>query len=70
MPVIRRADGGEEVIPSKTVTTLRPGDRVVIETAGGGGYGPPAGRSRSALDTDLADGKVSAAHAADKYAQA
>jgi N-methylhydantoinase B/oxoprolinase/acetone carboxylase alpha subunit len=68
--VIRRVDGQEEVIPSKAMTTLRRGDRVVIETAGGGGNGLPAGRSRSALDTDLADGKVSAAHAADKYARA
>ena len=67
--VIRRIDGREEVIPSKAMTTLRAGDRVLIETAGGGGNGPPAGRSRSALDTDLADGKVSAVHAADKYAQ-
>ena len=39
--VIRRADGGEEVIPSKIGTTLGKGDRLVIETAGGGGYGDP-----------------------------
>ena len=31
---ITRADGTEEVIPSKTVTRLAPGDRVVITTAG------------------------------------
>jgi N-methylhydantoinase B/oxoprolinase/acetone carboxylase alpha subunit len=41
------------------MTTLRPGDRVVIETAGGGGNGPPAGRSRQAAEIDRADGKVS-----------
>jgi N-methylhydantoinase B len=65
--VIRRVDGQEEVIPSKAMATLKPGDRVVIETAGGGGNGPPATRRRSALDIDLADGKVSAAHVRDKY---
>jgi N-methylhydantoinase B len=43
--VIRRAGGGEEVIPSKAATTLHKGDRLVIETAGGGGYGDRRGRS-------------------------
>jgi N-methylhydantoinase B len=57
--VIRRADVKDEVIPSKLMTTLRPGDRVVIETAGGGGNGPVAGRSRQAAEIDRADGKVS-----------
>jgi N-methylhydantoinase B len=56
--VIRRAEGGEEIIPSKGMTTLRAGDRVVVETAGGGGNGPPAERDPAALARDLADGKV------------
>ena len=55
---ITRAEGREEVIPSKTVTRLSPGDRVVITTAGGGGYGPPEARDRSAAKKDIADGKV------------
>ena len=38
---IRRADGREETIPSKIATVLHPGDRVTVETAGGGGYGEP-----------------------------
>ena len=57
--VIHRADGGEEEIPSKIVTTLREGDRVVSQTAGGGGYGDPAGRDPAARAADVADGKVS-----------
>jgi N-methylhydantoinase B/oxoprolinase/acetone carboxylase alpha subunit len=56
---ITRADGREEVIPSKIVTTLAPGDRVVITTAGGGGFGPPSARDPTALADDIADGKVS-----------
>ena len=39
--VIYRADGRIEKIPSKLVTQLRARDRVVIETAGGGGFGDP-----------------------------
>jgi N-methylhydantoinase B/oxoprolinase/acetone carboxylase alpha subunit len=57
--VIHRADGREEVVPSKLVTTLHAGDRVVMETAGGGGYGDPAARDPAKLRADLADGKVS-----------
>ena len=55
---ITRADGREEVIPSKTVTLLAPGDRVVITTAGGGGYGPPEARTPDDIRRDIADGKV------------
>jgi N-methylhydantoinase B len=58
--VIHRAGGGEEVVPSKIVTTLHAGDRVVFETAGGGGYGDPAGRDPTQVHADLADGKISA----------
>ncbi len=36
---IRRADGGVERLPAKVRVTLRPGDRLRIETPGGGGYG-------------------------------
>jgi N-methylhydantoinase B len=55
--VIHRADGSEETIPSKIATTLRPGDRVTVETAGGG-YGDPRRRSRYRIAADLADGKA------------
>lgn len=56
---IIRADGAEETIPSKTVTTLNAGDRVILESAGGGGWGPPAGRERAAIEADRNNGKVS-----------
>jgi N-methylhydantoinase B/oxoprolinase/acetone carboxylase alpha subunit len=58
--MIRRASGGEEVIPSKIAATLHPGDRVVVETAGGGGYGDPSRRAVGRIAADIADGKVSA----------
>ena len=65
--VILRANGAEEVIPSKRVTGLRRGDRVVLQTAGGGGFGAPEGRDPAALARDLADGKVSPEAAAALY---
>ena len=58
--VIHRAAGAIEEIPSKTVTTLGPGDRLVVETAGGGGYGAPRKRAREQVEADLGNGKVSA----------
>ena len=57
--VIRRATGAEEVIPSKTLVRLQPGDRVEINTAGGGGYGNPVARAADRLSADVAGGKVS-----------
>lgn len=56
---IMRVDGREEVVPSKLVTRLEKGDRLIVETAGGGGYGPPEQRSRELLDADVANGKTS-----------
>ena len=39
---LHRADGTETVLPGKANIRLRRGDRVVMETSGGGGYGRPA----------------------------
>jgi N-methylhydantoinase B len=57
--VIQRRDGTEEVIPSKIVTSLRAGDRLTVETAGGGGYGDPITRPAARIGEDVANGKVS-----------
>jgi N-methylhydantoinase B len=38
--------------------TIQPGDVYVHRTAGGGGWGDPAGRDPAAVESDLADGKV------------
>jgi N-methylhydantoinase B len=64
---ILRAGGAEEVVPSKLLTTVRAGDRLVVETAGGGGYGPPGERDRERVAEDLRNGKISAEAARSIY---
>ena len=39
--IILRANGDEETVPSKLLTTMNRGDRLLLKTAGGGGYGSP-----------------------------
>ena len=65
--VIIRASGTKEVIPSKLVTELRQSDRLIIETAGGGGYGPPNNRSRELVLADILDDKISEESANEIY---
>ena len=43
-------------LPDKASLTLQPGTVVRVETAGGGGYGDPAGRSRRHAATTNATG--------------
>ena len=38
---VERADGNTESLPGNAETEVRPGDVFVMETPGGGGYGPP-----------------------------
>jgi N-methylhydantoinase B len=68
--VIRRVDGSEEVIPSKIVTTLCKGDRLIIETAGGGGYGSPRERPNEQVLDDVRNGKVTGEAACAVYGRA
>jgi N-methylhydantoinase B len=52
-------DGEERQLPGKVLAIpLVRGDRVVLETQGGGGFGDPATRDRSAIERDVAEGKV------------
>jgi N-methylhydantoinase B len=63
-----RADGRVEKLPSKaTNLTIAAGDLVCMETAGGGGYGPPTAREPDAVLADVLDGKVSVAAARATY---
>ena len=46
---------------------LKPGDMICVETGGGGGYGPPNGRTLEAIQRDLDAGYVSRAAAEQDY---
>ncbi len=64
-------DGVETVLPGKVLAhPLVAGDRVVIETQGGGGFGDPARRSLAAIKHDLAEGRITPAAAREAYPQA
>ncbi|MEZ5856198.1 MAG: hydantoinase B/oxoprolinase family protein [Hyphomicrobiaceae bacterium] len=56
--IVRKGQQTTEPIASKVVTRLFPGDRLVIETPGGGGYGPPEEREIEQRAADTANGKT------------
>jgi N-methylhydantoinase B len=47
--------------------TFQPGDRIRLDTPGGGGYGDPTARRREAVVEDVLEGYVSAESAASRY---
>lgn len=51
-------DGTTRKLATKAGTTLRHGDRIRIETPGGGGWGDPARRSPEAVERDRKNGLV------------
>lgn len=67
MSAIHRADGRVETVPSKLFTRLQAGDRLVVETAGGGGFGDPEERDAERVQDDVADRKVTAESARSVY---
>jgi N-methylhydantoinase B len=58
--VLTRAGATPEEMPGKFSVTLRKGDVIRHEQAGGGGFGPRAERSASAIAADVSNEKVTA----------
>jgi N-methylhydantoinase B len=60
-------DGTRRSMPGKGAYTAPAGALVTVEAPGAGGFGPPSGRDREALRSDLLDGYVTPAAAARDY---
>ena len=55
----RAADGTERVLRTKEVgIVVQPGDRLLVRSGGGGGWGPPEGRDPALRERDAREGYV------------
>ncbi len=59
--------GGREPLPSKVTRQIEAGTRIVLRTAGGGGYGDPLMREPSRVLEDVKQGFISPARAEKAY---
>ncbi len=65
---VRRADGGEETLPSKLpYRAARKGDRFEATGPAGGGYGKPLDRDPAKVQADVKDGLMSRQTAAEAF---
>jgi len=55
-----RFEGADSDIPGKGELRVEPGQRLIFETPGGGGFGDPALRTAEAIERDLAQGVITA----------
>ena len=62
-----KKSGDKEIIYKSKAYPLEPGDTIIVETGGGGGYGPPLERNPEYIERDLMRGYVSAEAAARDY---
>ncbi len=61
--------GRENDIPGKCVLRLEPGERLIFDTPGGGGFGNPTSRTRDQIQQDVDTGNISQAAARQHYEQ-
>lgn len=66
--VVLREDGARQEMPSKMDRVkVRPGDRLIFRTAGGGGWGNPLDRTPEQVQKDVSADMVSMTGARDQY---
>jgi N-methylhydantoinase B len=65
--VVKKSGETELVYKSKAYP-LEPGDAIIVETGGGGGYGSPSERACELVERDVRRGYTSAVAAAQDYA--
>jgi N-methylhydantoinase B len=56
---VLKKSGGSEIVYKSKGYPLEPGDVIVVETGGGGGYGSPSERPRELVERDLRLGYIS-----------
>lgn len=64
---VETPEGETRHLPSKVTTSLPPNTRIVLETAGGGGYGSPLERDPARVAEDVAEGFISVERAKEAY---
>lgn len=67
---VRHPDGRVVKVPKATRCEIPPDSVLVMSTGGGGGYGPPAERTKEAVAKDLREGYISAEFARRHYPHA
>ncbi|MEO1842047.1 MAG: hydantoinase B/oxoprolinase family protein, partial [Pseudomonadota bacterium] len=63
----KETNGQLKALPACGVITMQAGERFVIRTNGGGGYGAPLERKRDLVEHDLREGWISEVQARDTY---
>ncbi len=57
---VKLSHGAEVPLPTKPANLeVKSDEAIMVETPGAGGYGPPSGRDRAAIENDLVSGKFS-----------
>jgi len=64
---ILTAAGEEIALPSKTTREVAPGSRIILQTAGAGGYGDPYSRDPQRVRQDVIEGFISIERAKEAY---
>jgi N-methylhydantoinase B len=65
--IVEKKSGAREIIYKSKAYPLEPGDSIIVETGGGGGYGPPSERARELIERDLRRGYITAEAARRDY---
>ncbi|SLN24757.1 hydantoinase B/oxoprolinase family protein [Ruegeria meonggei] len=58
---------GNRTLPGKGEVRIKAGERLIFETPGGGGYGPPSDRADDEVDTDIRSGLITRNAAETQY---
>ena len=64
---IERSNGTKQQMTGTDKADVSPGDKIIIETPGGGGFGKSAERDPASIQKDIDNGYISAAAAEKEY---